>query len=201
MCITTTTPTVGALADHKYGDLDPREVTRVTSRGIWLLGSGGESFGPLDPAKYTFTREATEAEETLHALRELLPVGATLHTIERHVSSSGMSRSISVIYVDKDGGVHDLDWLVFRAGVGTFDQRHRGIKMAGAGMDMAFALVYNIGRALYPDGVPCTGRNRDTATRNVAVCHSNDHSNEREAFYSRKRKHSDGGYAFWKSSL
>lgn len=86
-------------------------------------------------------------------LREIVPADATLYTILRKVSPSGMSRNISVVYIDRDGEPRTLDGLVLAAGIG---QRPRnggdGVQMRGAGMDMGFALVYDLAWKLYGDG-------------------------------------------------
>lgn len=149
------------------------------------------------------TQEQTDA---IAELRKLFPVGSTVPTILRHVSKSGMSRAISVI----GPTLGDVSHLVARAGVAKLDRAHGGLKMGGCGMDMGFALVYSLSRTLYPNGHKCIG----------VKCPSNDHSNDygtysrawREAHpdehfssdeynateaerYSRKRQHSDGGYA------
>jgi hypothetical protein len=58
--------------------------------------------------------------------------------------------------------------------------------MGGAGMDMGFALVYNLSRSLYPNGFDCIGES----------CPSNDHVNG----YNRSH-HADGGYALQQSWL
>jgi len=130
--------------------------------------------------------EAIEAQE---ALRAIFPVGSTARTILRHVSQSGMSRSISVV----TGDAEDVTWLVRRALGERFDDRHGGIKVGGCGMDMGFHLVYGMSRTLYPNGHDCTGSDgRDGGVR----CPSNDHSNDRGARdYSTTRHHESGGYA------
>lgn len=109
---------------------------------------------------------ASERAEAVAKLRELLPPGATVCTILRHVSRSGMSRSISVV-VDGPDGPTDVDWLVRKALGMTFDRNHAGLKVSGCGMDMGFYLVYNLSATLYPQGFGCIGDR----------CPSNDHSN------------------------
>lgn len=96
---------------------------------------------------------AAEREESLAAMREHFKPGQTVYTILRHVSASGMSRSISVITVD-GGDVRQWDWAVCRVLGENLDQRREGVKVSGCGMDMGFHLVYNLGRALWPDGTP-----------------------------------------------
>lgn len=142
-------------------------------------------------------------------LREILKPGTTVRTILRHVSKSGMSREISAVVVGKDGSVRDIDWMIINAGLGYKMGKRGGIVMGGCGMDMGFALVYYLSRALYPNGYKCTG--------NPKTCRSNDHTNYRpwleqgdwdrekqewvgqvlnpKKNYSRGRKHRDGGYA------
>ena len=98
----------------------------------------------------TKTQERTEAIERL---RKMLPPGSTVYTIARHVSRSGMSRSISLVTVEPtvygpDGEPFDISWLAARAMGDRIDQNHGGIKIGGAGMDMGFALVYNLARTL-----------------------------------------------------
>lgn len=154
-------------------------------------------------------KKATAQElETRDRLREILKPGTTVRTILRSVSRSGMIREISAVVVAKDGSVIDLDWMIVRAGLG-YKFGKNGIKIGGCGMDMGFALVYDLSRSLYPNGYKCTGSSKS--------CQSNDHSNYRAYLehgtynhetgewegrvanpkknYGRGRKHRDGGYA------
>jgi hypothetical protein len=95
----------------------------------------------------------TEQVEAMTRLRELFPVGSTVHTVLRHTTTSGMTRWISVLVADQTGAISDVSHLVSRVGVGSTDNGPRdGVKMTGAGMDMGFALVYNLGVAMYGDG-------------------------------------------------
>lgn len=127
-----------------------------------------------------------EREDAIKRLRKEIKPGDTLHTVLRHVSSSGMSRSISVLKVSKRGEVFDWTWLVAKAIGERIDQRHDGIKMQGAGMDMGFELVYRLSYTLYgrPRGYPCLGDK----------CPSNVHVNDRNAPRGRGKgiRHDDG---------
>jgi hypothetical protein len=99
------------------------------------------------------------------------------------------------------------------------------IVMGGVGMDMGFALVYSLSSSLFPDGFKCTGKpgccpsndhtndyerlSREYAeTAEGQALAVNDSQEGREAYYSarsdwmdtqklytKRRKHSDGGYA------
>jgi len=113
-------------------------------------------------------REPTKAEKQKYRddLLEMLPPGTTVHAVLRHVSRSGMTRWIDLYFIE-DGHPH---WLSYRAAAvmdQTFDKRRECIKIGGCGMDMGFALVYNLSRALYPDGYGCIGEG----------CPANDHFN------------------------
>jgi hypothetical protein len=125
----------------------------------------------------------SQTEESLKVLRELLPVGTVVRTILRKVSSSGMSRQISVVVVDKDGNIRDITWHVSQvAGFKLADSRDFALKVGGVGMDMGFHVVYALSRALYPHGHMCTGSNGRTPAGNKSktrlACPSNDHSND-----------------------
>jgi hypothetical protein len=93
-----------------------------------------------------------EQAKAIEQLREILKPGETVTTLLRHVSRSGMSRSISVIRDDQD-----ITWMVARAMGEKIDQTHDGIKQGGCGMDMGFNLVYNLARTLYPT-YSCLGK-------------------------------------------
>lgn len=111
-----------------------------------------------------------ERQEAIKRLRQVIKPGETLHTVLRHVSKSGMSRSISIIQV-KGGKTHDWSYLVAKAIGEKIDQNHDGIKISGCGMDMGFALVYQLSAVLYgygsERGYPCLGDK----------CPSNEHVN------------------------
>jgi len=123
-------------------------------------------------------------QEAIEQLREMLKPGDTVHTILRHVSRSGMARSISAIVMEK-GEPLDISWLLARAGLGTFDRKNDGVKVGGCGMDMGFHLVYNLSWTLWPNGHRCAGKR----------CQSNDHSNPPHPKRDGRMKHRDGGYA------
>ena len=104
-------------------------------------------------AKYSKADQAA----ALANLRSWLKPGDTLHTICDHVSRSGMSRNIRVVIIDKDGGTTHPNWAV--ACVLGYSQAKRGdgIVMTGCGMDMGFALVYELSSKLFPDGFGIEG--------------------------------------------
>ena len=127
------------------------------------------------------TRKDAERQEAIGRLREWLKPGDTVYCVLRHVSRSGMQRSISFLGIE-DGRHVDYTYNVGKALDYRFDQNNDGLKVTGCGMDMGFHVVYNLGRALFPDGFDCIGEERR--------CPSNDHSNRENNAH-----HKDGGYA------
>jgi hypothetical protein len=170
------------------------------------------------------TQKEAERAEAIQELRKLLKPGMTVRTILRHVSSSGMSRTIDLVIpttrvdtlslpaaeagkalkigasgygttgerrfvsgrivtvvigqrvtFEYDNGttetfpladakvyakskpvpvIRSIGWLAARAMGDTYDRDKSGIKIGGCGMDMGFALVYNLGSTLWPKGTP-----------------------------------------------
>ena len=126
-----------------------------------------------------------EQQEAINTLREEIKPGQTLHTILRHASRSGMSRSISIVQI-KGGRTYDWSYLVAKAIGEKIDQNHDGIKIGGCGMDMGFELVYRLSYALYGGkrGYPCLGDK----------CPAADHVNDHTAPRGRGKgiRHNDG---------
>lgn len=107
------------------------------------------------------TKAAADMEESREALRKLLNSGDKVYCILRHVSSSGMSRVIDLVIptpaegaYDGKAGIRSIGWHAARAMGSTWDDKRQGIKIGGCGMDMGFALVYNLGHAVWPEGTP-----------------------------------------------
>ena len=148
------------------------------------------------------TRRYTKDEtlEAIEYLRAELTPGRAVYTKVTHVSRSGMSRSIKCYLAQGRDNLTDITWYVARATSSRVDNNHGGIVIGGCGMDMGYALVYNLGRTLYPEGVHCTGSrgyNPDTyeTTHDAPRCKSNEHVNSPGMPYSRDVIHRDGGYA------
>lgn len=108
--------------------------------------------------------KTTEQQNAVKALRKSLKAGATVYTVLRHVSSSGMSRRIDLYTIHKNQP-RSITYYTAKALGYNRNPDKEGITVGGCGMDMGFHLVYNLGRALFPKGfkVKGTGRNGDTS--------------------------------------
>jgi hypothetical protein len=99
-------------------------------------------------------KKAQKALEIEDAKKQLLAhyvsEGSTVYTVLRSVSSSGMSRTLS-LKVAKDGKILDLtyyagtvlDWPIVEV------NGSRALRVGGCGMDMGFHTVYTLSRALF----------------------------------------------------
>lgn len=103
--------------------------------------------------------QQTAIQEAVRDLRVLLSPGDTIDCVLRHVSRSGMSRSISLYHRGKDGP-RDITYMVGLACGLKMDQR-AGLRVDGCGMDMGFHVVYGLGRTLFPDGFGVKGKYGD----------------------------------------
>lgn len=142
-------------------------------------------------------KQEEDKQQAIDTLKKYLKPGDTVYTKVEHVARSGMSRHISV-YVTKDGVIEDITWLVARATGMRMSDKTGGLVVGGCGMDMTFHVVYCLGRAVYRDGVPCTGSNgRDGGVR----CQSSDHNNKPDMKFDKSIIHHDSGYAFKNRNL
>lgn len=92
----------------------------------------------------------------LDTLRAMLPKGSTVYLVLRRVAPSGMSRNISPLAI-VNGEPRDISRHVLAVGVGYKPRGNGdGVRMAGAGMDMGFSLVYDLAHTLYGDGYALT---------------------------------------------
>ena len=129
--------------------------------------------------------ELAEREAARQRLLSVLKPGDTVCTVLRHCSKSGMLRVIDLVYLDKNGRVYDIGWNAAKAMGDKYDMDRNGIRIGGCGMDMGFALVYNLGQCLFPKGFKCIN-NKKYPHR----CPSNDHCNRED-----NKHHNSGGYA------
>jgi len=95
-----------------------------------------------------------DRSESIERLRKLFD-GDThplIHTINRHTSSSGMTRDISLLYI-KGGTIHNITYSAALALGWSLSEKsgNRAIRVSGVGMDMGFHTVYTLSRVLYRD--------------------------------------------------
>jgi hypothetical protein len=95
--------------------------------------------------------QKAERAEALERIREWVKAGDTIHCVIRHVSSSGMSRVIQFI-VFIEGEPRYLGYNIAVALGMKWDRQREGVKVQGCGMDMGFAVVYDLSRTLFPAG-------------------------------------------------
>ena len=94
----------------------------------------------------------SEVEESLAYLRRTLQPGATVYTILRSVSRSGMQREVD-FYAIRDNRPVWLAGAMSRV-LGYRQSKHGSLIVRGCGLDVAWYAVYELGRVLFPDGGP-----------------------------------------------
>jgi uncharacterized protein (UPF0128 family) len=73
-----------------------------------------------------------------------------VYTVLRHISSSGLSKDISLKTV-QDGEIIDITYYVAKAIGDTLKERNgqRAIRVTGGGMDLGYHLVHSLSTVLY----------------------------------------------------
>ena len=84
-------------------------------------------------------------EDAIEELKGVLKNGDTLYTNVQHVSGSGMTRDIKVIKISDNRPLNFNYWVAKALG---YRMKNNGIRISGCGMDMGFALIYNLSRTL-----------------------------------------------------
>ena len=92
-----------------------------------------------------------ERAEAQQELRKMLKPGMRVYCILKHRSASGMNRVIDLVIPVK-GEIHSISFKAAKAMGDKWDHNRGGIRIGGCGMDMGFALVYNLGATLWPKG-------------------------------------------------
>ena len=120
-------------------------------------------------------------QEAIERLSQLLKPGDTVWTAVKHVSRSGMQRTIAC-YLFVDNEPRWISRTVQRATDNGWDDKRDGVKIGGCGMDMGFELIYQLSSTIWTDGFFCIGDG----------CPSNDHTNGDRSYVP--HPHRDGGY-------
>ena len=81
----------------------------------------------------------------------MIKKGDTIYVIQRHVSTSGMSRLVD-LYIFKKNKPLKLTYLFAEALGWSLDHRTNYLRVNGGGMDMHFYTVYSLGQELFNDG-------------------------------------------------
>jgi hypothetical protein len=87
---------------------------------------------------------------SLERLHDLLDERKKVYGVIRRVSNSGMHRWID-FYTIKNDDLYFLTGLIDNVLV-EYKRTTEGLKVSGTGMDMVFAVVYDLSEALYGDG-------------------------------------------------
>lgn len=99
-------------------------------------------------------------EQQTETLRKWIKPGDTVSCILRHVSSSGMSRRISLVITNKEtGAIQDISGYAASVMDYRRNNRDNSLIVSGCGMDMGFSCVYNLGKRLFPAGFGELGSN------------------------------------------
>lgn len=110
----------------------------------------------LNTAKAKLSAREAEHQAEIEKLRKLLPPGATVYTVVKHVARGGMMRHIAAIAV-LDGKAVNISHTLCRV-LGWIWTDDDAIKVWGAGMDMCFHLTYKLAEVLYGDGYKLENR-------------------------------------------
>lgn len=89
----------------------------------------------------------TEKDEAAYALRKLLKRGATVYSILRHCSNSGMTRRIDFYTIKANKMVFLTGCICKLLGYRhAYKKSGGGLEIGGCGMDMGFSVVYDTSR-------------------------------------------------------
>ena len=113
------------------------------------------------------TKKELEKQQSLESLRKLLKPGDEVICILRHVSSSGMTRDISLVIVH-NGQLRGITYDASRVLGYPLRESHgsNAIRVQGCGMDMGFHAVYSLSRYLFPQGFGIETTYEDTRRKN-----------------------------------
>ncbi len=91
--------------------------------------------------------ELTESREFLTDIATMKDYETTVFCVLRHVSRSGMKRTID-LFVVRNGGIMRIGFHAARLIGRTWNSEREGIVVGGCGMDMGFEVVDSLRRAL-----------------------------------------------------
>ena len=84
-------------------------------------------------------------DEVIEYLKSSLKDGDIIYTNVQHVSQSGMTRDIKIIKINEN---RPLNFNYYVSKALGYRIKNNGIRISGCGMDMGFALIYDLSRTL-----------------------------------------------------
>lgn len=141
----------------------------MANNQVWLKTKEGTVFSTSHPEYHADCERLPQAkgkearrEYCIAELLKLLQPGDKVYCLVRSVSSSGMSRKMS-LYIVRDNDIRSITSYV--ADILQWGIDDKGyLKVSGCGMDMGFHTVYTLGRYLFRDGFKVEGRGRNGDT-------------------------------------
>lgn len=116
-----------------------------------LLSREGQSF--RDYYRQERKRCAAQLSKAVKTAAKDADGKPVFYTILRHVSRSGMSRTISVHYVEAETGrILHLNYVAAVLLDRSMDRQRDGVVCKGCGMDMGYELVHSLARRATGDG-------------------------------------------------
>ena len=106
------------------------------------------------------TKNKEQLEEYKETLKGFFPIGSTVYTVLRHVSSSGMTRDIGIVGIANDPN-NSNQFRTFHPNymvASLLGLKHEAngwrdsVRIEDSGMNMAFEIVYRLATVLYGDG-------------------------------------------------
>lgn len=97
------------------------------------------------------TTKIYDRENAIAFLKGIVNEGDTVYTVIRGVSASGMSRSMD-LFVVRNNQILRITSRVVDAIGGSWDKKRCCLRVSGCGMDMGFAVVYDLASVLFQDG-------------------------------------------------
>lgn len=107
-------------------------------------------------AKYTGEERAQSLALLTSKSSYALVPGSRVTSIVVHHRNTAWS--IMLLCVTQDGRIENISGHVARALGRTFDRVRGSVRASGGGMDMGFELVYELSKALFPQGGTFDGR-------------------------------------------
>lgn len=102
--------------------------------------------------------DTAEHTDALAALRKWFPAGTTAHTVYMHGNKTGDGHTVKLLAVTGNGEVFNASYAAARVLGRPYDDSRGGVYMRGGGMDMAYALAWELSKTLHGDGYALSHR-------------------------------------------